>query len=71
MNIHKQGGLGNRFIPQFEGTQQPFTSIGILDSVQASHEVFEKLALEWSSDYQESSQLLLDWIDKAKLELQE
>jgi hypothetical protein len=70
-NIHKHGGMGNQLVIQLETTQKPFTSIGILDSIQASHEIFEKLACEWSPAYQEDRHLLLEWIEKAKLELHE
>ena len=70
-NIHKQGGIGNPVVAQLEVTQKPFTAIGILDSIKASHEVFEKLACEWSNSYQENRQLLLDWIEKAKIEVHE
>jgi hypothetical protein len=68
-NIHKDGGIGNQLVTQLEITQKPFTSVGILDSIKASNEVFDKLAREWSSDYQENRQFLLDWIEKAKKEL--
>lgn len=68
-NIHKQGGLGNQIVTQLAATQKPFTSIGILDSIKTSNEVFEKLAREWSDSYQESRHLLFDWIEKAKAEL--
>ena len=70
-NIHKHGGVGNQFVAQLEVTQKPFTPIGILDSVKASNEVFEKLAREWSNSYRENRQLLLDWIEKAKAEIRE
>ena len=70
-NIHKHGGMGNQLVAQLETTQKPFTSIGILASIQASHEIFEKLAREWSPTYQEDRHLLLEWIEKAKLELHE
>jgi hypothetical protein len=68
-NIHKQGGIGNQIVAQLEVTQKPFTSAGILDSIRESNEVFEKLASEWSSNYQENRQPLLDWIEQAKVEL--
>jgi hypothetical protein len=70
-NIHKHGGMGNQFVAELEVTRQPLTSIGILDSIKASHEVFEKLAREWSDDDQEHHQFLQDWIEKAKVELSE
>ena len=68
-NIHKHGGIGNQLVQQLEVTQKPFTSLGILESIKESNEVFERLAHEWSSDYQESRQSLFDWIERAKIEL--
>ena len=68
-NIHKHGGTGNQLVAQLETTQKPFTPIGILDSIKASNEIFEKLTCEWSPTYQENRYLLLEWIKKAKLEL--
>jgi hypothetical protein len=70
-NIHKHGGIGNQLVAQLEVTQKPFTSIGILDSIKESNAIFEKLACEWASNYQENCQPLLDWIEKAKSELRE
>jgi hypothetical protein len=70
-NIHKDGGIGNQLVAQLEVTQKPFTPIGILDSIKESNAIFEKLACEWASNYQENRQPLLDWIEKAKAELRE
>jgi predicted nucleotidyltransferase len=68
-NIHRQGGSWNQSITQWESMQQPFTSIGILDSIKASNEVFETLALEWSSEHEEFRQPLSDWIERAKKDI--
>jgi len=68
-NIHKDGGIGNQLVAQLEVTQKPFTAFGILDSIKESNEMFEKLACEWSSSYQENRQPLLDWIEQEKVEL--
>jgi hypothetical protein len=70
-SIHKQGGVGNRFVAQLELTQQRFTSNGILDSIKASNERFDEFAHEWSGSYQENRYLLVGWIEKAKRELRE
>jgi predicted nucleotidyltransferase len=70
-NIHKHGGTDNQLVAQLETVQKPFTALGILDSIQASNEIFEKLAGEWSNTYQEKHPLLLEWIEKAKTELRE
>lgn len=66
-NIHKQGGPWNRYVTQWGRIQQPFTSMGILDSIKASNEIFEQLAREWSPGYQERRQLLFDWMEKSKV----
>lgn len=68
-NIHKHGGIGNKLVLQLEVTQKPFSPLGILDSIKESNVIFERLACEWSNDYQENRQPLLDWIEKAKAEL--
>ncbi len=70
-NIHKDGGIGNQVARQLEITQRPFTPIGILDSITASSEVFERLAYEWSDTYADDRQPLLNWIEKAKNDLQD
>jgi hypothetical protein len=67
--IHTHGGAGNQLVAQLDVTRKPFTSLGILDNIKESNEVFEKLASEWSSNYQENRQPLLDWIEQAKAEL--
>jgi predicted nucleotidyltransferase len=66
-NIHKHGGMWNQYITQWEVTQGPFNSLGILNSIQSSNEIFERLALEWSPEYQEGHQRLFDWMEKAKI----
>lgn len=68
-NIHKDGGMGNQVVTQLEGTRQPFTPPGILDSIAASNEVFEALASKCSDAYQENRHFLLAWIEKAKTEV--
>jgi len=70
-NIHKHGGTWNQLVEQLGSAQKRFTPQGILASIEASNQVFEKLACEWSSEYRENRHLLLSWIEKAKLELQE
>ena len=68
-NIHKHGGAVNQLLLQLESTRKPFTSVGILDSIWESNEIFEKLAGEWSGEFLEGRQSLLSWIEKAKAEL--
>jgi hypothetical protein len=68
-NVHKHGGASNQLVAQLDVARKPFTSLGILDSIKESNDVFEKLAYEWSRTYQENRQPLLDWIEQAKAEL--
>ncbi|HSK88150.1 MAG TPA: hypothetical protein VK880_07340, partial [Anaerolineales bacterium] len=65
------GGAGNQLVAQLEVARTPFTSMGILDSIEKSNEIFEKLAVEWSSEYPESRELLLNWIEKARVEVRQ
>ncbi len=67
--VHKQGGIGNDTVKELENTRHPFTPIGILESIQACNLSFENLAGEWSRTYVDNRQPLLDWIDKAKAEV--
>lgn len=68
-NIHKHGGAGNQLAAQLEIACEPVTSMGILAGIEKSNEIFEKLAGEWSSEYREHRQLLLKWIEKARVEV--
>lgn len=70
-NIHQHGGVGNQLVAQLETTQNPFTPIGILDSIKESNEVFERMAGEWSDSYEEHRGPLLNWIEQAKAEIRE
>jgi hypothetical protein len=67
--VHKHGGPGNQLVVALEKAQQSFKSSGILESIKESNLIFEKLAREWSNEYQDNLQPLLNWIDKAKDEL--
>jgi len=68
-NIHKEGGIGNQYVERLQITQQPFTPLGILETIVESNLMFEKLASEWSEEYQENLQPLLTWIARAREEI--
>lgn len=68
-NIHRHGGAGNQLVAQLEKARKPFTPGGILDGIQESNEIFDRLAGEWSDEYQEGRQPLSRWIGKARAEL--
>lgn len=65
-NFHKDGDIGNQIVAQLQKTQKPFSIYGILEIVEQSNIVFDKLASEWSNEYQENRQPLLAWIEKAR-----
>ncbi len=69
-SVHRQGGMGNTLVTELEKTQKPFTTVGILESIEESNERFEKLGCEWSSTYLPRGELLTEWIQKAQTELQ-
>lgn len=70
-NVHKNGGVGNELILKLEATQKPYAPIGILDSIGESNRIFERLACEWSNQYQGNLESFMDWLDKAKTEMYE
>jgi len=63
---HREGGMGNTFIAQLNATRQPYTPLGILESVKQSSLLFETLAGRWSKDYHERRHPLLAWISYAQ-----
>jgi hypothetical protein len=63
---HREGGMGNTFIAQLNATRQPFTPLGILESVKQSSLLFDTLAARWSKDYHERRHPLLAWISYAQ-----
>lgn len=63
---HREGGMGNDFIAQLNTMRHPFTALGILASIEQSCELFDDLAIQWSSDYHKQRQPLLDWIRFAR-----
>jgi len=63
---HRAGGSGNLLVPRLEVTQQPYTALGILDSIAQSIIIFDDLARQWDPAYQDRQQPLLAWIDDAR-----
>ena len=66
---HRNGGMGNDMVKQLAKTQQPYSRLGLLKMIEESSLVFDRLALQWSTDYQEKHQLLAEWIQKARADL--
>ena len=63
---HRDGSQGNHFIPVLEGTRQPHTALGVLDSIEQSAVVFDKLAVQWDAGYRDRREPLLRWIERAR-----
>lgn len=68
-NRHRDGRQGNHFIPRLEQTRQPYTALGILDSIEESALAFDALAHEWSSHYRPNRKPLLRLTEQARDEL--
>jgi predicted nucleotidyltransferase len=65
-SYHRQGGLGNEVVAQLRPTQRPFDAAGLLGIVEQSSIAFDKLAVQWSSEYKENRQPLLAFINLAR-----
>jgi hypothetical protein len=63
---HRHGGVGNETVSQLAPTRQPYTASGILDSLEQSSLAFDRLAAQWSDDYQEQRHPLLAGINTAR-----
>jgi hypothetical protein len=68
-NIHKSGGVGNQIVQELQMTQKAFIANGILDSIEKSNIIFERLAKKWTPEYHENHEPLLAWIEKARKEI--
>jgi len=49
--VHKTGGIANEIVATFTETAQPPTVDGILNLIEASGRIFDRLAGEWSTAY--------------------
>lgn len=65
-NHHRFGGLYNEVLHELEPEFNVDTVDGILNVIEQSSKLFDRLATEWSSDYQERCQFLLEWITHAR-----
>jgi predicted nucleotidyltransferase len=68
---HRNGIRGNCFVNELAGTRQPYMASGILDSIEQSAIAFDKLAAQWSGDYQERRQPLLDYVERVRVSFKE
>lgn len=63
---HRDGTQGNDFVAALDATRQPYTALGILDSIEQSAIVFDKLAAQWDPNRHEAHGPLLSWIGRAR-----
>jgi hypothetical protein len=61
-----RGGVGNELVAELEGTRAPYTVGGILDSIEQSAVVFDRLAGRWATDCQARRHPLLEWVEAAR-----
>jgi predicted nucleotidyltransferase len=64
---HRHGGIGNDVVVRLDPTRQPFTALGILETLEQSAMAFDQLAARWLECYHEQRHPLLDWIQSARL----
>jgi len=63
---HRVGGPYNDVLTRLDGTSQPYSALGILESIEQSGVAFDALAREWSDDYRERREPLVTWIGYAR-----
>lgn len=63
---HRDGSQGNPYIPVIQPASQPYTREGVLASIAQSAEAFDRLATEWSPEYQPNSQPLFEVTAQAR-----
>ncbi len=68
---HREGSAGRRFVAGLQAAQQPYTARGILDAIQASAVLFDRLAGEYAHGYREQRRPLLDFVARVRESLPE
>jgi hypothetical protein len=60
-------GVGDELVAELEGTVGAFTAAGILESVERSAVVFDRLAGRWEAGYRERRGPLMGWIEAERV----
>jgi len=68
-SVHNTGGIGNQTVKQLDGIGRQFSALGILDTVEQSSIIFDRLSNEWSGDSHENCRPILSWIEEARKEI--
>ncbi len=63
---HRRGGPYNDVVRTLDASRYSYTAAGVLDLIEQSSMIFEHLAREWSVDYVEQRQPLIEWIAYAR-----
>lgn len=63
---HRTGGVANDSVATYSGTAQPPTAEGILNLVEATGRIFDRLALSWSESYRPRIEQLQAAVDLAR-----
>ena len=67
---HRSGGTGNELVNSLPSLQTPYSARGLLEAIRESGRLFDRLAREWTDDYQLHSPDLKKYVESAEQELQ-
>lgn len=65
-NQHRTGGMANDVVATFADTERPPTPLGILDLIEATGRILDRLAASWSDGCQPGLPILQPAIDLAR-----
>ncbi len=68
---HRDGRAAQPFVDELAITDHPYTAQGILDSIEQSGIIFDRLASRLSESYQPNRRPLLRWIERVRRSLPE
>jgi hypothetical protein len=68
-NHHRTGGMANDIVNTFPGAGLPPTAMGILDLVEGSARIFDRLAGSWNGSYASRFEVLLTALDLARTQV--
>jgi len=68
-NIHREGGWGNELLKDLATETSEYSPAEILQIVERSVEMFDRLAAELSDQYEPRAKYFLEWIKKTKAQI--
>jgi hypothetical protein len=69
-NIHKHGGIGNDLIKTMTLPLKEINQINIINLIDNCGKEFDQLCIKWNKDFSTKHQVFIQFIEKAKKELQ-